>query len=90
MSSPTAAAGDFPTQRLPTPMQGVVRSGHADDGGRAPCRRNALPALWEARSNGSTRKPVLLDDLENSKYYIPGTSWFEESPSGYRFPATSP
>jgi hypothetical protein len=28
----------------------------------------------EARSSRSTRKPVLLDDLENSSYYIPGTA----------------
>jgi hypothetical protein len=37
---------------------------------------------WEARRNGSNRKPVLLDYLENSRYYIPGTSRYEEAPSG--------
>src|SRR5262249_2643183 len=37
---------------------------------------------WEARRNGSTRKPMLLDYLENSRYYIPGTSRFEEVPTG--------
>ena len=37
---------------------------------------------WEARRKGSTRKPVLLDYLENSRYYIPGTSAFEVTPSG--------
>jgi hypothetical protein len=36
----------------------------------------------EARSNGSTRKPVLLDGLENSRYYIPGTAWSEVTPRG--------
>ncbi len=37
---------------------------------------------WEARRNGSTRKPVLLIYLENSRYYIPGTAAFEVIPSG--------
>jgi hypothetical protein len=37
---------------------------------------------WEARRKGGTRKPVLLDYLENSRYYIPGTSRYEETPSG--------
>ncbi len=37
---------------------------------------------WEARRKGGTRKPVLLHYLENSRYYIPGTSVFEETPSG--------
>jgi hypothetical protein len=37
---------------------------------------------WEARRKGGTRKPVLLEYLENIQYYIPGTSTFEESPSG--------
>jgi hypothetical protein len=36
----------------------------------------------EARLNGSSRKPVLLDYLENSRYYIPGTAWFEVTPRG--------
>jgi hypothetical protein len=36
----------------------------------------------EARSNGSTRKPVLLSSLENSRYYIPGTSRFKSTPGG--------
>ena len=37
---------------------------------------------WDARRKGSTRKPVLLNYLENSRYYIPGTSAFEVTPSG--------
>jgi hypothetical protein len=37
---------------------------------------------WEARRNGGTRKPELLDYLESSRYYIPGTSAFEVTPSG--------
>ena len=37
---------------------------------------------WDARRKGSTRKPVLLVYLENSRYYIPGTSPFEVTPSG--------
>jgi hypothetical protein len=37
---------------------------------------------WEARRKGSTRKPVLLNYLENSRYYIPGTSAFEVTPIG--------
>jgi hypothetical protein len=36
----------------------------------------------EARRHGSTQKPVLLDYLENSRYYIPGTEWYEMTPSG--------
>jgi hypothetical protein len=36
----------------------------------------------EARRKGSTRKLVLLEYLENSRYYIPGTSAFEVAPSG--------
>jgi hypothetical protein len=36
----------------------------------------------EARLQGSLRKPVLLDYLENSRYYIPGTAWFERTPRG--------
>ena len=36
----------------------------------------------EARLNGSTRKPVLLSYLENSKYDIPGTSTDEVTPGG--------
>jgi hypothetical protein len=36
----------------------------------------------EARSQGSTRQPVLLTYLDNTRYYIPGTSRFEETPSG--------
>ena len=36
---------------------------------------------WEARRKGSTWKPVLLEYLENSRYYIPGTSAFEVTPS---------
>jgi hypothetical protein len=36
----------------------------------------------QARRTGSTRKPVLLEYLENSRYYIPGTSAFEVTPSG--------
>jgi hypothetical protein len=37
---------------------------------------------WEARRKGSIWKPVLLEYLENSRYYIPGTSAFEVTPSG--------
>ena len=37
---------------------------------------------WEARLKGSTRKPVLLEYLQNTRYYIPGTSEFEVIPSG--------
>jgi hypothetical protein len=37
---------------------------------------------WEERRKGSTRKPVLINYLENSRYYIPGTSAFEVTPSG--------
>ncbi len=40
-----------------------------------------VPALG-GRRNGSTRKPMLLDYLENSRYYIPGTSRLEEVPTG--------
>jgi hypothetical protein len=36
----------------------------------------------EARLQGSTRKPLLLDYLENSRYSIPGTAWREEAPEG--------
>jgi hypothetical protein len=36
----------------------------------------------EARLRGSTRQPVLLTYLDNTRYYIPGTSRFEETPSG--------
>jgi hypothetical protein len=36
----------------------------------------------EARASGSTRKPVLLDDLESSRYYIPGTGWSQVTPRG--------
>jgi hypothetical protein len=37
---------------------------------------------WEARRQGSNRKPKLLEYLENSRYYIPGTSAFEVIPRG--------
>jgi hypothetical protein len=37
---------------------------------------------WDASRKGSTWKPVLLDYLENSRFYIPGTSRFEVTPSG--------
>ena len=37
---------------------------------------------WDARRKGGTRKPVLLNNLENSRYYIPGTAAFEVTPSG--------
>jgi hypothetical protein len=36
----------------------------------------------EARSQGSTRQPVLLSYLDNAAYYIPGRSRFEETPNG--------
>jgi hypothetical protein len=37
---------------------------------------------WDARLKGSIGKPVLLLYLENIRYYIPGTSPFEVTPSG--------
>jgi hypothetical protein len=37
---------------------------------------------WEARRKGGNWKPLLLNYLENSRYYIPDTSVFEETPSG--------
>src|SRR5262249_41144918 len=37
---------------------------------------------WEARRNGSTRRPLLLDYFENIRYYTPGTSRYEKSPGG--------
>jgi hypothetical protein len=36
----------------------------------------------EARLQGNTDKPVLLDYLNNTRHYIPGTSRFEGNPSG--------
>jgi hypothetical protein len=36
----------------------------------------------ESRLEGSIRQPVLLSYLDNIGYYIPGTSRFEETPSG--------
>jgi hypothetical protein len=36
----------------------------------------------EARLQGSKRQPVLLTYLDNTRYYIPGTSRFEETPRG--------
>jgi hypothetical protein len=36
----------------------------------------------QARLQGSIRQPVLLTYLDNIGYYIPGTSRFEETPSG--------
>jgi hypothetical protein len=36
----------------------------------------------EARSQGSICQPVLLTYLDNTGYFIPGTSRFEETPSG--------
>jgi len=36
----------------------------------------------EARLQGSARKPVLLSSLENSRYYIPGTSSSKDTPRG--------
>jgi hypothetical protein len=39
----------------------------------------------EARLQGNTHKPVLLDYLHNTRHYIPGTSRFEESSSGLIF-----
>jgi hypothetical protein len=36
----------------------------------------------EARASGSNWKPLLLDYLENSRYYIPGTAWYEVTPLG--------
>ena len=37
---------------------------------------------WEARRNGTNCKPVLLEYLQNRRYFIPGTSAFEVTPSG--------
>ena len=47
----------------------------------------ALVGAWrvlalEKRRQGGNWKPLLLDYLENSRYYIPDTSVFEETPSG--------
>jgi hypothetical protein len=36
----------------------------------------------EAQLQGGTHKSVLLDYLENSRYYIPGTTWYEAAPTG--------
>jgi hypothetical protein len=36
----------------------------------------------EGRSRGSTHQPVLLEYVDNIRYYIPGTSRFEETPGG--------
>jgi hypothetical protein len=36
----------------------------------------------EARLQRSTHQPVLLTYLDNARYYIPGTSRFEETPGG--------
>jgi hypothetical protein len=36
----------------------------------------------DARVKGSTETPVILDYLENSRYSIPGTAWFEATPRG--------
>jgi hypothetical protein len=36
----------------------------------------------EARSKGSTQKPVLLSYLENTRHFIPGTSRYKSTPSG--------
>jgi hypothetical protein len=36
----------------------------------------------EARLQGRTHKPVFLDYLDNTRYFIPGSSRFEESPNG--------
>jgi hypothetical protein len=37
---------------------------------------------WEARSQGSTHKPVLLGFLDSIRQYVPGTSRFEEASGG--------
>src|SRR5437016_1003975 len=37
---------------------------------------------WEARLQGGVHQPVLLEYLDNIRYYIPGTSRFEETPGG--------
>jgi hypothetical protein len=36
----------------------------------------------EARAKGSTQKPVLLSYLENTRYFIPGTSRYKSAPGG--------
>jgi hypothetical protein len=36
----------------------------------------------EGRAQVRPHQPVLLESLENSRYYIPGTSRFEETPNG--------
>ncbi len=36
----------------------------------------------QARLQGSKQEPLLLDYLENSRFYIPGTAWFEVPPDG--------
>jgi hypothetical protein len=36
----------------------------------------------EGRSQRSTRQPVILDYLENMRYFVPGTSRFERTPGG--------
>lgn len=36
----------------------------------------------QARLQGSKQEPLLLDYLENSRFYIPGTAWFEVTPNG--------
>jgi hypothetical protein len=36
----------------------------------------------QSRSQGSKHAPLLLDYLENSRFYIPGTAWFEATPVG--------
>jgi hypothetical protein len=35
-----------------------------------------------AHSEGCTHKPVFLDYLANSRYYVPGASWFLATPDG--------
>ena len=35
---------------------------------------------WEGRSKRSTHQPVILDYLENMRYFVPGTSRFEVTP----------
>ena len=80
MSSPTAAACNVP---YPADSYAKALFGAVTPMTEAAALVGASRYLrWEARRKGSTRKPVLLDYLENSRYYIPGTSAFEVTPSG--------
>ena len=83
-----SAGHELDHQTVPPPHYPVASSARALFGLVTPMSEAAtlLAASRHLRSQasrgGNNEKPVLLDYLENSRFYIPGTEWYEVTPEG--------